>query len=265
MKLFEKAYAKLNLNLFVLFKRDDGFHELKSHVIPLNIYDELTIEKSNKNLVDSNIKIKDNIVLKTIELFQKTYNINDKVKIYIDKNIPLGSGLGGGSADAAATLRILNKFYGLNKPLKELEVLANQLGSDVLFCLYNKPAIISGRGDKIDFINSQFASEIAIITFDFEILTKDVFESHHIIDREFKNIDYQNEFYNDLLPTLLSINKDFAGAYYKLSNIFDNIYMTGSGPTLFIINPSSEDKVELKNINQPSMRIKNIKIAYTNI
>lgn len=264
MKISEKAYAKINLNLFVLGKREDGFHELKSLVIPTSFYDELIFEISEKNEVNSNINIKDNLILKTIELFQKEFKIDYKVKVHLTKNIPIGSGLGGGSANAAATLRGLNRLFNLRLDFKDLKPLANELGSDVLFCLYNKPSIISGRGEFIEFVNYSSVKELAIIQLNLEVLTKDVFQNHKIIHHDFEKIELLEARHNDLLLTLLKINKEFSKIYYDLLKEFDNLFMTGSGPTLFLINPTNKDKAKLNKLQQRADYLEKIKIMYTN-
>ena len=93
------------------------------------------------------------------------------------KKIPIGFGLGGSSADISATLRGLNRLFKLNKPLSELETLANKLGSDTLFCLYNKRAFIYGRGDEINFYENNEKLSFLLIYPNLPLYTKDVFQS----------------------------------------------------------------------------------------
>ncbi len=254
--IYEKAYAKVNINLQVKNKRNDGFHELESLVLPLDFCDEMIFEFSHENEVISNVYIKDNIVLKTIELFQKEFNLNKPVKVILNKKIPVGSGLGGGSANISATLRGLNKLYNLNLELNELELLANKLGSDTLFCLYNKPAIISGRGDKISFINYDEIMSVLIILLPLIILTKDVFNNHVIDTKNHANILEYND--NDLLKTLLNNNEKFNAMYHKIQQVVPHVKMSGSGPTLFVTNYTEDilKKLQLiKDINLLSVKI----------
>lgn len=256
-KIYEKAFAKINYNLRVLSKRNDGFHNLESVVLPLDFYDEIILEFSDKNQVVSNVEIENNVVLQTLKLFQETYNLNRQVKITLNKQIPIGSGLGGGSANISATIRGLNKLYELNLPLKELELIANKLGSDTLFCLYNKPAIISGRGDEIRFINFDEFNEIFVITLPFKTLTKDVFFSHIIKENNKSDIlNYKN---NDLLETLLNISPEFKDYYDQIKQLIPDVKMTGSGPTLFSSNVDTDmlEKLNyIKGINVYKIKIK---------
>jgi len=129
--VIEKAYAKLNLALEVVGKRSDGYHELKMIMIPLELHDTLTFKKSDDIQLNANIDIKNNAILKTIEYMKKKYKVNNGVFVDLDKRIPIGAGMGGGSADISATLRGLNRLWDLNLSLKDLEVDANHLGSDV--------------------------------------------------------------------------------------------------------------------------------------
>ena len=160
--IIERAYAKVNILLAVKGKRPDGYHELESLMVPIDFYDTITIWPSDTNQLRSNQDIKDNIVLRARDLFMQKYHIKQAVTIHLDKRIPLGAGLGGGSADASATLRALNRLFKPESEIKELEDIANQLGSDTLFCLYNRQAIITGRGEYVRFIAPIFQKELAL-------------------------------------------------------------------------------------------------------
>ncbi|MBN2300077.1 MAG: 4-(cytidine 5'-diphospho)-2-C-methyl-D-erythritol kinase, partial [Acholeplasmataceae bacterium] len=175
----EKAYAKINLTLDVVRKRVDGFHELQMIVIPIELHDTLTFEKSNQVTLESNIEIENNSILKATYLMQKEYNINLGAKIKLNKQIPIGAGLGGGSADIAATLRGLNHLWELNKPLEDLEDLALKLGSDTLFCLYNQPAYVYGRGENLLFIEMPPIEDIYLILSQINVSTANIFKHHH--------------------------------------------------------------------------------------
>jgi 4-diphosphocytidyl-2-C-methyl-D-erythritol kinase len=120
--IIEKAYAKLNLSLSVLDKREDGFHNLETIMVPVvDLYDTLYFyERDDNNIEVLDNNIKDNIVIRAAKAFQEKYHTKG-VTIRLEKRIPLEAGLAGGSADASATLRGLNRLYGLNIPLKELE------------------------------------------------------------------------------------------------------------------------------------------------
>ena len=171
-----KCPAKINLTLEVVNKREDGFHELETIMVPINLYDILYFEENNSNemiLLDNTIE--DNSILKAAKLFQQTYKTKGAT-IKLKKRIPLEAGLAGGSADSSATLRGLNRLFKLNIPLKELESLAAKLGSDNVFCLYNHAAICRGRGELLEFINDDFRFNVTVIKPSFGILTKEAFK-----------------------------------------------------------------------------------------
>lgn len=151
----EKAPAKINLSLDVLHKRDDGYHEMELVMTSIDLADRLTLTllEENRILIESNNGFlpldERNIAYRSAMLLKKQFNIRQGVHIYIEKNIPIAAGLGGGSSDAAATLRGLNRLWNIGLDLDELAELGAQIGSDVPFCIYGGSAYAYGRGEKI--------------------------------------------------------------------------------------------------------------------
>ena len=154
MRLEKKSPCKVNLLLNILGRRADGFHELETVMQPVNFFDELSFERcgggiqlscSEKNLpTDSK-----NLVHRAAANFLSAAKVSGGVKIRLEKKIPLAAGLGGGSGNAATALLALNELF--DRPLAEtkLRELAAALGSDIPFFLQNKPALATGRGEKI--------------------------------------------------------------------------------------------------------------------
>jgi len=144
------APAKLNLTLEVLAKRPDGFHEVRSVIQAINLCDSLHFQLSEGVIIKCDepkwIPEK-SLVSKTLSLLQEATKCPEGVSIEINKRIPLVSGLGGDSSDAAAILRGLNKLWDLGLSLSQLLELASQLGSDVAFFLYGGTALVKGRGE----------------------------------------------------------------------------------------------------------------------
>ncbi|MCR4428913.1 MAG: 4-(cytidine 5'-diphospho)-2-C-methyl-D-erythritol kinase [Caldiserica bacterium] len=148
------APSKVNLCLFVLFKRNDGYHEIESVMQTINIFDEITIEPTPENiklLVEPplDVSLEENLAFKAAKNFFEATAIEGGASIKLKKNIPPGSGLGGGSSDAAAVLLLLNRAYGSPLTFKELENLGEILGSDVPFFLVQGTALVKGRGEKV--------------------------------------------------------------------------------------------------------------------
>jgi 4-diphosphocytidyl-2-C-methyl-D-erythritol kinase len=146
----ELAHAKVNLFLRVLRRREDGFHEIETLMAPISLYDSLEIEPANKfefHCDESGLAGDDNLVVRAARLFFSETNREPKVRLTLRKEIPHGAGLGGGSSDAAAALRGLNRFFNTGLSNKKLSKLAAQLGSDVSFFLNETAATCSGRGE----------------------------------------------------------------------------------------------------------------------
>ena len=177
-KLFKaKSYAKINLGLKVLNKRDDGFHNIESVFIEINLHDNITFLKSNIFDLQSNINIpiKNNTVFKAYNLMYKKYAFKQPFNIILDKNIPLCSGLGGGSSNAACIIKMLNQLNNLHLSNKEMLNIALQIGSDVPFFLRGGIQHVLGRGDKIkkyDKAKKIHSLLILLIFPEFQIRTK---------------------------------------------------------------------------------------------
>jgi 4-diphosphocytidyl-2-C-methyl-D-erythritol kinase len=145
------APAKINWSLYVLDKRHDGYHNILSLLHCVNLYDELTIEPSHKIEVFSNSSLpqEQNLVYKAALMLQKCAGINTGARIRLNKMIPMGAGLGGGSSDAANTLIGLNKFWELGFDNNELKIIGERLGSDVPFFFHPPIAFVMGRGELV--------------------------------------------------------------------------------------------------------------------
>ena len=155
--VIKKSYAKINLGLKIINKRPDDFHNIKSIFIQISLHDTLQFISNNKfEIVSKGIKTPtnhENIIYKTVSNLEKEFNIQIKHKIILDKKIPIGAGLGGGSSNAAVTLKTLNSIYDLNLNKKKLIEIANSIGSDVPFFIDGGTKYITGKGDIINKIN----------------------------------------------------------------------------------------------------------------
>ena len=149
--------CKINLGLNIINKRDDGYHNLETIFYPLPLYDVLEIitsDKTENDFVLTGINIErettDNLCLQAYNLLKKDFQQLPFVKIYLQKNIPVGAGLGGGSADGAFMLKLLNEKFNLNLSEEELLQYALQLGSDCPFFIKNKPCFAQSRGEVLE-------------------------------------------------------------------------------------------------------------------
>ena len=146
----ELAHAKVNLFLRVLCRRKDGFHEIETFMALITLCDSLEIEPANEfefHCDEPAVASEDNLVVRAARLFFSEMNREARVRLTLRKKIPHGAGLGGGSSDAAAALRGLNRFFDARLPSERLITLAAQLGSDIPFFVNGTAATCSGRGE----------------------------------------------------------------------------------------------------------------------
>jgi 4-diphosphocytidyl-2-C-methyl-D-erythritol kinase len=148
----ELAHAKVNLSLRVLRRREDGFHEIETFMAPIGLCDSLELESGNAfefRCDDPGLAGDDNLVVRAARLFFSETNRAPRIRLTLRKQIPHGAGLGGGSSDAAAALRGLNRFFDAGLSSENLTTLAAQLGSDVSFFMNKTAATCSGRGETV--------------------------------------------------------------------------------------------------------------------
>lgn len=163
----EKAYAKINLCLDVVGKRKDGYHELEMIMVPIDFYDWVYIEKASDMSFESNAEYlpstEKNTVIKAIEVLREEYGFLDNFAIQVTKHIPTQAGLAGGSADAAAAIRILKKMLHLEMSDSKMIELAKKVGADVPFCCFNKPAFVSGIGEEMELFEMESDWEVLLV------------------------------------------------------------------------------------------------------
>jgi 4-diphosphocytidyl-2-C-methyl-D-erythritol kinase len=253
------APAKLNLNLFIKGKNKDGYHSLESDVCFLELTDKIYIKKSNKDLFNQsktrnnfNINPNDNLIFKAINQFRILTKWNIKFEVYLDKKIPIGAGLGGGSADAASTLILLRNLYNKEHNTQKINVstlykIGINLGSDVPACLHSKDLRLGGYGNKITrtkVINNYY---FLLINPKINLSTREVFQQYDasssnesdIPDTRFGKINIHNSLLSsaiDLAPQISSVL-----SHLQKSKTITAYGMTGSGSTCFGI---------FKNINE---------------
>ena len=234
-----KSYAKINRFIHVVKKRSDGYHDIQSLFQLIDLSDSISFKKrkDDKILIKSNIKEleRKNIIFDAISLIKKKYpERNIGLDIDLKKQIPLGAGLGGGSSNAATTLKAVNTIYRLNIKKQQLLTLASRLGADVPFFVNEKNAWVEGKGDILTDIFIQSCSFILIFS-KHAISTKDMYQN--IKPNENNNYSYEdfldgktsNSFEYHVFKNYPSIKQ----AAKTLSN-FGPARMTGSGGTLFL-------------------------------
>ena len=150
------APAKINLSLRILGRRSDGFHEIETLIAPISLYDEIKVEKRSGKTgiafrcdVPSVPQGDDNLVVRAAKAFVAKAKIDAAISIELQKKIPHGAGLGGGSSDAASTLLALNELFETNLPREALSKIAETIGSDIPFFIFQSAAVCKGRGELV--------------------------------------------------------------------------------------------------------------------
>ena len=230
--------AKVNLFFRVLSKRPDGYHEVASLYSAINLGDYISVNQAKKDRFESNLQVSDNLVLKALKAFRAESGIAEPVSIILDKKVPIGAGLGGGSSNAATTLWALNELFGRPLVQEELIRMGSQIGSDVSFFFSSGLAYCTGRGEILQSVDFSFYEEFWIAKPECSLLTPQVYsvckpnarssESPlHILESFRKNsplfVNDLEEAAYQLLPNLKSFKED-------LQNLgFSKVVMTGSG------------------------------------
>lgn len=147
-----KAYAKINIGLDVIRKREDGYHEVRMIMQNIDLYDELVVEKTDKDIIittdSSELPVnEDNLIYKAAKLFLSEHGSDFGVRISLKKNIPVAAGLAGGSTDAAATLLALNSISGTDLSIEELSKIGVRIGADVPYCIMGGTVLSEGIGE----------------------------------------------------------------------------------------------------------------------
>lgn len=173
------SFAKINLHLRVLGRREDGYHELCTVFQTVSLRDDLTFSEANDLVLtcsDPRVAADDsNLVLKAAKLLRAEFGITKGAKIHLEKRVPAPGGLGGGSSNAAIALLGLAKLWNIDVNIEELIILGRQLGADVPFFFYGGTAVGTGRGDVIESIADLENRYILIVTPDADVSTREAF------------------------------------------------------------------------------------------
>lgn len=208
-----KAYAKINLALNVIGKRDDGYHDLDMIMVPINLYDKLTFTFNDQDILIFNGKriknYENNTIYRSIVLLREAFKFKEHFLVKVEKRIPMQAGLAGGSADGAATLKAVNQMCNLGLDEEQLINFGKQIGADVPFTLVARPCRVKGIGEKLEDLNLTEDLEVLLVKPIEGVSTKDAFGKlnydtcvHPDIDLITQRIN-ANEPYEDLLDNTL--------------------------------------------------------------
>ena len=252
--------AKVNLTLEIVNRREDGFHNIKSIMQLIDLYDylDIKVEKSNDTeiiLSGSSDEIpydETNLVYKAIKLFLERTSLKSRVMIYIEKNIPIAAGLAGGSTDAAGTLYGLNKIFKEPLSREEIHDLCAKLGSDLNVCLEGGCLLATSRGENVEKIPS-IGSKISLIKpKNLGISAKEAYTKYakktlklqnnnteKMIDALNRGADIKEFLYNDLEYAVFDDYKELQ----EIKKAFPDSIMSGSGSTYFVLEDVDNTKM----------------------
>ncbi len=247
------APAKINLTLDVLGKRADGYHDIESVMHQINLCDLVSVTRipegievySNRDGLPGG---KNNLAYRAAEAMVSGLGIKTGFRIFLEKNIPLGAGLAGGSTNAAAVIKAIDRLLGINLNLNDMLEIGQQAGSDVPFCLFGDTAIARGRGELLTRVNRRIKLHLVLVNPGFQVSTARVY---NLIDQE--TITDRPD---TLRMAEALTNGDFTGVVSSLKNVMEKVtfklhpevagikdilvqagaagaLMSGSGPTVF--------------------------------
>ena len=248
-----KAYAKINLGLDVLRKREDGYHEVRMIMQNIGVCDVLDFEKVQEagihiDISNSDLPVnEDNLIYKAAKLIMDKYGIQEGLKVSLTKNIPVAAGLAGGSTDAAATLKAVNDLWKLGLTGERLRELGVKIGADVPYCIMGGTAISEGIGEILSPICDCPKCYVLIAKPPVGVSTKYVYEHLKIDELVHPNIDgiieaIEHDDINAVADNLGNVLESVTIAEYpvieEIKNIMKdkgalNALMSGSGPTVF--------------------------------
>lgn len=253
MKQF--APAKINLYLHILGRRPDGFHELETLMAPISLGDTLQID-----LIPSGIEFtcsdptlsdaQDNLATRAAKIFLEEFKLGTGVRIHLEKAVPVGAGLGGGSSDAAAVLLALRELTKTDAPDAKLSELAARLGSDIPFFIYRQPAVCKGRGEIIEPVRLQEKYQGLLVHPGFGVSTPWAYKTYAqnpqkgVAGRTFADVTLRN----DLEPPAFSKYPWLPTAknwFRAQPEVLDSL-MSGSGSSVFALTRSEDDANALK-------------------
>lgn len=250
----ETAFAKLNLALHVREKRADGYHRIETIFAFCEDGDSVSAEPADSlslrisgHFGDA-VSSTDNIVLDAAETLRGVSETGSGARIHLVKLLPVGGGVGGGSADAAAALRLLNDMWGLGWPLDRLEEVARRLGADVAACLHSLPMRGEGRGDELEAVDLGLSGTSALLINPREMLpTGEVFARWDGVDRgPLKDWRHGR---NDLEDAAASMAPQIGSvlAWLSVQPGAHCVRMSGSGPTCFALfeTQAQRDRAEI--------------------
>lgn len=254
----KKSYAKINLTLDVIEKRQDGYHNIDGIMQMIDLYDEVEVKISDEFKITSNSKDipldENNLVYKAYLAMKDKYKFRENFLIHIEKNIPVSAGIAGGSTNSAVVIEMIDEILGLNMSLEDRKKIGRSIGADIPYLLVGKTARTRGIGDELEILDRLPEMNILIVNNGVEISTPYIYSN--IVptgssDRVEKLVSiYKNKNYDEFFDNLYNVMEEVSISYCpEIQEIKDKMYefncvkslMSGSGPTVFGIYKNDKD------------------------
>jgi 4-diphosphocytidyl-2-C-methyl-D-erythritol kinase len=253
------APAKINLSFEIKGRREDGFHEIETLMAPISLADRLTIERGQAtgglqfSCDDSSLSNgEENLVVQAARLFQKATKIGAGVEIALEKKIPHGAGLGGGSSDAATTLLGLNELFETRLDKKDLIELAAQIGSDVPFFILGSAATCRGRGEVVEPARLPASFNLLLVKPDFGVPTPWAYERWkgsrelpgvEYASQEFSGVRFVNHLERPVFEKFILLG--YLKTWLRRQPEVGVALLSGSGSTAFAVLRDGTDRTQL--------------------
>ena len=254
-----KSYAKLNLTLEIIKKNSNNYHEISGIYQNISLFDEITIKESaNDSVIVANkdISQNNNIAFKALKLIKKEMQIKNSFSVDIKKNIPISSGLGGGSSNAAAVIYGLNHMLNLNLSINEMISFSQKIGSDIAFFYTGGTCLVSGLGDKIEKLNKLIIDNFNLLYVPINLKNKTANMYKLINESKFTDGKKTKDLKKSITNSQKVDPKSFYNVFFdiaksnfnslklysdEMNNIFSNCSLSGAGMTLFSVSNKSFD------------------------
>ncbi|NNE65253.1 MAG: 4-(cytidine 5'-diphospho)-2-C-methyl-D-erythritol kinase [Pyrinomonadaceae bacterium] len=274
------SFAKINLKLRVLGKRNDGFHEIFTVFHTISLHDELVFSEANRLEVTSSDPMvpedEGNLVFRALEKFRTAAGIQEGLRVHIRKRIPSPGGLGGGSSNAAVALMTARRFWSTGLTTREIVEIGNECGSDVAHFFYGGTTIGTGRGTDVDPLDDISINRLLIATNSTPVSTPEAYKNLH-------RDDLTKEGSKSILEHCRAGAKAFYSGRFEFENDFEtvifkeypeiektarllrnsgakHVLLSGSGPSVFGVFESPEDLEEAKMIFQKDPKVRTFEV-----
>lgn len=247
-----RANGKVNLILNVYDQNSNGYHNVEMIMAPITLFDIINIEFNDLLVVNTpGVSQEDNLITKMVNLIEQTYDLEIKLLIDVEKHLPAGGGVAGGSSDAVCVLKAINLLYDLNLTREEMLHLSAQIGSDCPFFVDNCISLVTGQGEEVLSLDYEINKELILVNPGINVSTKAVFDNYtntnnHGDISQFLSSNNINYLHNDLTASCCGLYPEVKLLLEELDNYHYPRLLSGSGSSCFVIVDNKLEAEELR-------------------